>query len=591
MMQFQILKDAAGVPISPSVFLAYRDLSLIGVLHVEDLTVRASLSAADEISFSIHKYEDGVVSPLWDRVADLQLVFVCEWSTYFEITVQIDEADETVKKVTGQSLCESELGQTILYDLELNTETDISRDDYKKPSVFYDADDPENSILHRILKKAPHYTIAHVDNHLQTLVRSFSTNETSIYDFLVSTVAEELNCLFIFDSTQRSISVYDLENYCVDCMERIGLSETCPVCGGSDIVRGYGEDTTIFVAAENLSDSLSRASDSTSVKNCFRLEAGDDYMTATIANINPNGTRYIYRFSSDQKALMPSELVAKLEAYDQLYQSKQETYTELNKQWYNLIDEILYKQTSMMPASEDSGTTAQQELNKLTAQNLSPVAVSNFTTAAKTTIDNAVLAYAKVYVRGTYKVEITHSTYNSPTWAGAFRVTNYADDEDTATSTSDIQITVNGDEEKFIQQRIEKALSQNDVEDKEYDWTLYSLDMLSSYENAYMSVIDVLIEMGVSEKTHEFYQSIYLPYYEELDAIRSEMAVREAEIAELEEEKAVVEIQKRAINEDLDIQAYLGEELWKVLYSYRREQTYSNDNYISDGLNLSLIHI
>lgn len=587
MTQFQILKDAAGVPLSPSVFLAYRDLSLIGVLHVEDLTVRASLSAADEISFNVHKYEDGVLSPLWDRVTDLQLVFVREWRTYFEITVQIDETDETVKKVTGQSLCESELGQIILYDLELNTESDILRDDYKKPSVFYDADDPENSMLHRILEKAPHYTIAHVDNHLQTLVRSFSANETSIYDFLTSTVAEELNCLFVFDSTQRSISVYDLENYCVDCMDRIGQAETCPVCGGSDIVRGYGEDTTIFVAAENLSDSLSRASDPASVKNCFRLEAGDDYMTATIANINPNGTRYIYRFSPEQKALMPSELVEKLEAYDQLYQSKQEPYAELNEQWYDLIDEILYKQTSMMPTSGDSGTTAQQELNKLTPQNLSPVAVSNFSTAAKTTVDNAVLAYAKVYVRGTYKVEITHSTYSSPTWTGAFRVTSYADEEDTATSAADIQITVNGDEEKFIQQRIEKALAQDDVEDKDYDWTQYSLDMLSSYENAYMSAIDVLIEMGVSEKTHEFYQSIYVPYYEELEAIRAEMVVREQEIAELEEDKAAVEAQKRAINEDLDIQAYLGEELWKVLYSYRREQTYSNDNYISDGLSNS----
>lgn len=587
MTQFQILKDAAGVPLSPNVFLAYRDLSLIGVLHIEDLTVRASLSAADEISFNVHKYEDGVLSPLWDRVTDLQLVFVREWRTYFEITVQIDETDETVKKVTGQSLCESELGQIILYDLELNTESDILRDDYKKPSVFYDADDPENSMLHRILEKAPHYTIAHVDNHLQTLVRSFSANETSIYDFLTSTVAEELNCLFVFDSTQRSISVYDLENYCVDCMDRIGQAETCPVCGGSDIVRGYGEDTTIFVAAENLSDSLSRASDPASVKNCFRLEAGDDYMTATIANINPNGTRYIYRFSPEQKALMPSELVEKLEAYDQLYQSKQEPYAELNEQWYDLIDEILYKQTSMMPTSEDSGTTAQQELNKLTPQNLSPVAVSNFSTAAKTTVDNAVLAYAKVYVRGTYKVEITHSTYSSPTWTGAFRVTSYADEEDTATSAADIQITVNGDEEKFIQQRIEKALAQDDVEDKDYDWTQYSLDMLSSYENAYMSAIDVLIEMGVSEKTHEFYQSIYVPYYEELEAIRAEMVVREQEIAELEEDKAAVETQKRAINEELDIQAYLGEDLWKVLYSYRREQTYSNDNYISDGLSNS----
>ena len=35
----------------------------------------------------------------------------------------------------------------------------------------------------------------------------------------------------------------------------------------------------------------------------------------------------------------------------------------------------------------------------------------------------------------------------------------------------------------------------------------------------------------------------------------------------------------------LNLQSYLGDDLWKIFCSYRREDKYQNDNYISDGLN------
>lgn len=583
MNEFSVRFDAAMTPAPPEVFLARRDLSLIGALPVTDCTVHNSTDVS-EISFTVHKNVNGVEMPLWDQVDDFAIVYLRDGDAYFEIAVEIDETEEIVKKITGQALCESELGQIMLYDLEINSESDISRDDYTKPSVFYNPDDPENSLLHRVLEKAPHYTIEHVDAHLQRLVRSFSENDVSIYDFLTGTVAKGIDCVFVFNSASRSISVYDLEDYCVDCDERIGIADVCPTCGGTNIQNGYGEDTTILVAAQNLADSLTRTGDTGSVKNCFKLEGGDDLMTAIIANINPNGTSYIYHFSAAQKASMPQELREKLNAYDELYQSKLTEYKTLNQRWYDLIDELLQKQTSMMPASTDSGTTAEKELAKLTTANLSPVAVSNPAKASKTSVDNAVLAYAKVYVRGTYKVAIAHSAYSGSTWRGTFTVTLYGDDTDTATGSTDVVITVNGDENTFIKQRIDKALKQYDTKDENYDWTKYSLDMLSGYENAYQGVIDALIELGVSEPTHEFYTAIYLPYYNKLGAIRAEMVVREKEIADVNSRLDAVEVQKKTIQQALDIKAYLGNELWLTLYSYRREQTYSNDNFISDGL-------
>ena len=110
----------------------------------------------------------------------------------------------------------------------------------------------------------------------------------------------------------REINVYDLESYCYDCGHRGDFIDKCEECGGTNIKSGYGDDTTIFVSVENLADNIKFTTDNGSVKNCFRLEAGDDLMSATVANCNPNGSRYIWYISDETKSDMSDTLVAKL---------------------------------------------------------------------------------------------------------------------------------------------------------------------------------------------------------------------------------------------------------------------------------------
>ena len=127
----------------------------------------------------------------------------------------------------------------------------------------------------------------------------------------------------------RTISVYDLQQNCNDCGYRGEFTDTCPnlKCPSRDsdyqskgIKYGYGEDTLIFVTSDELaSNGIQLVTDTDSVKNCFKLEAGDDLMTATIRNRNPNGTDYIWYFSDATKKDMPIELVEKIEAYDEDY--------------------------------------------------------------------------------------------------------------------------------------------------------------------------------------------------------------------------------------------------------------------------------
>ena len=69
----------------------------------------------------------------------------------------------------------------------------------------------------------------------------------------------------------------------------------------------------------NCETCLEFTTDNDSVKNCFRLVAGDDLMTDTIIQTNPNGSQYLWFVTDEMKEDMSTELVAKIADYDTSY--------------------------------------------------------------------------------------------------------------------------------------------------------------------------------------------------------------------------------------------------------------------------------
>ena len=329
-MAIKINFDAANNPEAPTIILAKKNGDKIGLVNAKSIEVSDNLNEASEISFTVNKYVDGNKDIVWDYITNFKAVYCVEWNEWFEITVEVDESDETVKTVSCVSLGPAELSQIMLYNIQINTEDDIARDEYDKdyPTVLYRKNDhQEASLLHRITEKAPHYSIVHVDDTIANIQRTFEFDDTSIYDAFME-IAEEINCLFVFNcgsdsngNIQRTISVYDLESNCKNqsCKYRGEFSDICPKCGGTDIDEGYGEDTAIFVTSDELADSIQYTTDTDKIKNCFKLEAGDDLVTATIRNCNPNGTDYIWYLSDDMKADMSDELVKRIDDYDVQY--------------------------------------------------------------------------------------------------------------------------------------------------------------------------------------------------------------------------------------------------------------------------------
>ncbi len=586
-MVYPIL-DMNNNVVTPTVVLCHRNKHKIGAIYpISEWSITPDMYNKNECSFKVYKEVNGIATPLWDQIKDLKVIYIPEYNEYFQISIDKTQTNETVKTITGSNLGIAELSQTMLYDIEINTEDDIARDAYKM-AYIYDPTDISSSLLGRVLSKAPHYKIKHVDASLCKLVRSFSINDKSIYDFLTGDLADELNCLVWVDSYDRSISIYDLENSCPKCGHRAENETVCSKCR-TTMTRGYGEYFNVPVSNDNLSDSITVTTKDDEVKNTFRIQGGDDVINAAIRAVNPNGTEYINRFAAFQTEDMSKELIDQINAYQELYESKRKPYKEIMNGLYDTIDQILYLTSSMMPSPETDDTDANKELAKLTADNLGMIAVQNLRVAGVTTVNNAVKSMADIYMSAGYKVEIASSTYSNQVWNGRFKVTSVDDENDTAINGSDITLLITDDYETFITQKIQKILDKQDMSDEEYDWTKYGLNRLSSFSDAYQSCIDMLIDSGVGDPKHEFYTSIYLVYYNKKLEVDKEIQVREAQIKEQEDKEAKYEKQRDNIQSELNFEKYLGKDLYSEYCLYRREDTYQNDNYISDGLSNSEI--
>lgn len=708
-MAIKIYFDAQCNPEKPTFNLATRrGVKYAGLLPAENIIVSDRMNDVSEVTFKIRKYANGVKYHLWDYLKDFKLLYCREWNMWLETKVELDEGNETIKTVYGTNLGRSELtNNAILHNIEINTELDISRDDYDPdyPTILYRPDNhPEASLLHRIMEKVPSYKVRYVSPSIANLQRTFTFDGISVYEAFKK-LEEEFDCIFVFHTANedgsicREISVYDLHSWCDACGYRGEFLDQCPKCGNDGkednkaIHHGYGNDTTIFVTSDELADNIQYVTDTDSVKNIFYLEAGDDLMTATVRNCLPDGSGYLRGITAETREDMSASLQEELSNYDddyEMYQTTYETklnttslnaynilvdkykenynlcicyncgkkspiepgaecpncssknteyiqqlekingsifgYTPLMKAYYDTIDFALFLQSEMMPSVEFSDTTPSKQIQSLQSS-LTSVSVQNISTASDTTINSAVLSMAKVIVDSRYDVKIdsyyveetdwdTDDSGNQKAiayeWRGYFTVTDLSDESNKASTTysNGHAVSINGDYEDYVKQKLDKALAKSDTEDMSisglFDLELtafkeelnkYCLSRLSSFKDACQTCLDVLIENGAAEDINsDIYKELYSPYRQKLSAIDEELKERESEI------QTITGIQDangkttqsgiqtylveaiEYIRSQLNLETYLGHDLWCELCNYCREDTYSNENYISDGL-------
>lgn len=475
----------------------------------------------------------------------------------------------------------------------------------------------------------------------------YSINDSNVYDELTGEISDDYQCLFTFDSTTRTINAYDLCNTCKDCGYRGDFHDKCPECGSTNIGGAFGEDTTIYISKENLSTSASIESSDDSLKNCFYIVGGDDLMSSAVAIANPSGTNYIINFSDEMYENMPSDLVEKIKAYNANYQecinsrafnfssnevnqynqivkyvnehypkidddgNKVDRYNTISSPivgykniaslCFDCIDIGLILQTSMGKTIEMDNLTIQETMNLLTFANLSPIAVkSNLSWVATSVVSNTVLGACKALINtALYKVEIVDASYSKDkhVWKGKFKLTSIEDKTITLIG-SEVSIAVNNDMEKYLKQNIQRCLNKLDTNYKDLksletsdsdfqsELAYYSFDYLSSLKDSFGDVLGIILESEQDELKNK-YQTWYS---NRIGWLENEMNKRQAQIDIVHQlynydskSGSVYNIQN-SLQDELNLESYLGKDMWITFCAFRMEDTYQNDNYISDGL-------
>ena len=711
----KVLFNSQGIIETPTLLLQHKNFETIGnggVTNVSGLTYKSNFNDANEVSFKIHKFNNEKKHPLWDSMVDFKIIYIPQLHERFEISVTSEEDPNDVSKsITGTSLCEAELSQITLRNVQINTETDMTNPLYDEnfPTILYrdpeEYDSVENlaiwekskydylkdktaypteesvivrkksilkhaSLLHRVLEKAPHYSILYVADTLKKLktVHEFTFDGTDILSALKDTIADDFHCVFIFDSENRTISVLDLYSTCNNCGYRGDYMDECPECGSNNITNKYGEDTNILINSTNLTTQITLDSNSDSLKNCFYITGADDAINAAIANVNPNGTQYIYFFSNDTLADMPTELQSKLRSYNALYDEINKTreynlvadkvagynnvinyintkfssmseddqdkieyptltspligYPSVTSAWYSAMDVYYFLNDSMMPVIDVDGMGLDDSITAIQdgLKDLGGVAVTGIKTITQSAVKGSVDALVKTFFSASYyDMNITDSSlsdYDSSTgkrtWSGTITLTSHSQmDENNQYLTKSVKITTDVIEstEKYIEQKITRMTNRADeIKDKQItsiklaedkfkeQLGYYSLVELNNLKKEFEACRDIAVDGFTDESVDVQYNNSelkdkYVNFYSgRIVDIQDEIKTRESQIeavnAVYNTEKSTGEIQDivNSVKTELDLENYLGEELYTLWYSYRREDDYSNDNYSSTGL-------
>ncbi len=333
--------DAYRKPVIPRVFLAYPNKKLICQLNAKSKSSVLYIVGISQFKFSIYKRHEKIENQGYDDISVGKYIWLenIGWYRITDISEKIDYGNP-YREITCYDLS-YELKQTYLTSFgSMGTEDDEQGglDRY----ALYDANDKLHSIAHIFMDKNPGWKFKHIDPAISKNRRSFDNDSITSYDFLTGDVAETFECIFVFDSNDRSVSAYKAEN--------------------------IGKEVPIALSFRNLIKELNITWNENDIKTALYVTGGNDASgtALSIASVNPGGNAYITNFSYFYSDMSPT-LKNKLEEYYQRMENSKGLISTALTQLKTLQDE-LDSLNNKMPSNESSTTWSEYGLVGLKAK-------------------------------------------------------------------------------------------------------------------------------------------------------------------------------------------------------------------------------
>jgi hypothetical protein len=323
----QVNFDYFNQPELPIMILCNPDKTeLYSLAAYYDATFTPRFNALSELKFTFPQSIDGgkTILDAYSYIKNKRLIKLDNLG-YFQIIDAEEDMDGTVpiKIVSCQSL-EAEL---------INKRVVAFTGTYK----MWDDINPEGTLLQQMINLAPSWSVASVDAELQVMFRTFSISDSNIYNFLMNDVETAFQCIFFFDTINKTITAKTLANATTN--------------------------TDIFLSFDNVIDKATLTEKSDEMCTCLAVSGGGGL---SINLVNPLGTNKIYNFSYYANTdWMKQDLVDAINAWVALVNLKQSDYSS------NLLLLETY-QSDLLALQSDM---AQYQSDLLTIQDLIKVRI------------------------------------------------------------------------------------------------------------------------------------------------------------------------------------------------------------------------
>ena len=181
----------------------------------------------------------------------------------------------------------------------------------KKVPYIEDGTYQFTSLLETIVATIPLWTIGTVDSNVAALYRTFEdvSEDLNCLGFMMEEMQEAYECIFVFDCINRTINVYDQNNYV--------------------------EKTSIHITNDDLINSVEITENSEDLYTAITVVGDEDL---NIAAVNPLGNGTIYNFDY-YLPWMSEELRQKVVAWKALYEGSISAYQTKNQNYYSLLEQ------------------------------------------------------------------------------------------------------------------------------------------------------------------------------------------------------------------------------------------------------------